>query len=620
MMNELIKQHSTGRFIAASVFSVCLVSVFSTGCTRSTPIADGGVPDGGSCLGLNEACAISPDNCCKTPDELVCDVGGTRKCVNCKPLNTECGDETMSSGCCQGSDPLTGAFCKWQFTDQKTRCTQCSNQGGGCITFNECCQSDNPDDKIMVCSRDTCRPQCKTNSDCRFDECRDSTGAYFCTCMSNGECVKTECASDSECGTRKCCFGLCKDDCGPSREQYGKFIILKVTGTAYEMGFQQGVLMRNELIEMMEWIEKDPDFSLMFPIAKLLGLIPIAEANSYQDIKDECRGLADGMNSSLMTYEKCLILNFGDVVSGFIDNGVPDKLSCSQAAATGKATKDGKLYHARVLDWDEVKPLLDYPTIIVRNPVDGIPHAYIGFPGNISPYMGINTEGLVIASNAAVPRDITQYSRTGRSNVQMLGQILKLSHNIDEARELIKNSIHMVTCIFEISDGKTGTASVFEMSAKCLGERKTGDAGVVYTTNMFVSPEAAGCDMLPWDPDDPLRYDRYTQLLAPGGVDCLGSPSSYYGEITPEIMISAMRDRQDPYDCSASPPDIFRNYKSIATNGCLFAVLFRPEDRMFWVAAGKIPVPRQEFVGFSLDKLLGIPGAKEVEPKEYPKD
>ena len=42
-------------------------------------------------------------------------------------------------------------------------------------------------------------------------------------------------------------------------------------------------------------------------------------------------------------------------------------------------------------------------------------------------------------------------------------------------------------------------------------------------------------------------------------------------------------------------------------------MVFVPEDRVFYLAAGSIPVPPKTFVGFHLDALLGLdPDARPV--------
>jgi hypothetical protein len=400
------------------------------------------------------------------------------------------------------------------------------------------------------------------------------------------------------------------------REQHGKLIVAWLEGTPYEMGFQHGRMMKDEIKSGMRWIENDPTFSLLFTLSRSMGLVPIAEENSYPDIKEECQGMVAGVNSPLFTYEKCILLNFGDVLLAFIENGIPAN-SCSQVVATGKATSDGRMYHSRLLDWDKIQYMLDYPTIFVRKPVDGIPHVIVGFPANLSPYTGMNAEGIAISSNAAGPHDKSQLARTGRSHVQMLGQILKHAHDMGEVRQIITSSKHMTVEIFGVSDGKGNAGSVFEMSAKCIGERKLDETGVVFVTNHFLSPEAKDCSDEGSD-SSRLRYARYQQLVPKDAKDWEGKPSSYYGDLGPETLLKVMRDRVNPYDGTVSSPDVFDNGKGIALNGAIFAVIFDPEKKWLWVSAGTIPVPSQAFAGFSLPRLLGAEGAQEVSPAEYP--
>jgi len=76
-----------------------------------------------------------------------------------------------------------------------------------------------------------------------------------------------------------------------------------------------------------------------------------------------------------------------------------------------------------------------------------------------------------------------------------------------------------------------------------------------------------------------------------------------------------MRDRVNPDDGSESPLGTFDDNKSIGSNGAIYSIVFDPGNLHFWVAAGKIPVPEQEFTGFSLGTLLNWPGAVPVEPE-----
>jgi hypothetical protein len=135
---------------------------------------------------------------------------------------------------------------------------------------------------------------------------------------------------------------------------------------------------------------------------------------------------------------------------------------------------------------------------------------------------------------------------------------------------------------------------------------------VLWATNHFVAPETKDLDADPASNSSLNRFERWRQLLSPD------SSETHYGQIDPEDMIAMMRDRVDPWTHEEYPADTFDNNRSIATNGALFEILYDPERLFFWVAAGKLPVPQQPFVGFSLGELLGLPDAAPVDPPVYP--
>ncbi|MFA6032430.1 MAG: C45 family peptidase [Myxococcota bacterium] len=412
-------------------------------------------------------------------------------------------------------------------------------------------------------------------------------------------------------------------------ETRGGFTVLFLEGTPYEMGFQQGTLMHEQLKAGMIWIKDDPTFKMMLDTCKSWGIDKIAREMSYPDIVEECRGLVAATKDVGWTLDSCLLLNFGDVVQEYILSGMPTSSTtttsfvprCSQFVTTGAAAKDGRLLHGRLLDWDKIEFILKYPTIIVRKPTGAIPHAYIGFPGNIAPYMGINAEGIVVASDMATPSSVAETGLVGRSHVQMMAEILKTSRSIDDVRAFFRQEQHMATCIVAVSDGKNKDASVWEMTKLVQAERRLDPSGVIYTTNHFVAPEAVGHDEPVTTADSTkLRFDRLAQLVPKDAKDWTGKVSSYYGSFDPEKMISVIRDRFDPYTGteSALSPEVFDNNKSIATNGNIFSVLFDPAAKMFWVAAGPtLPVPSNTFKGFSLDELLNGESGTKVNPAEY---
>ena len=189
----------------------------------------------------------------------------------------------------------------------------------------------------------------------------------------------------------------------------------------------------------------------------------------------------------------------------------------------------------------------------------------------------------------------------------MLGMLLAWADSLDAAATLVLGSDHMTVEQFGMADGTVGGAAAFEMTATAVGVREPQD-DVLWLTNHFVGDTTSGLDAEPAGASSLLRFDRLSQLAAPDGVD------TRYGEIEPEVLVEILRDRVNPYTFEESSVDDFDNDSSLATNGAIYQIVFSPEELVFWVAAGAIPVPQQPFVGFSVGELLGMDGAVAAEP------
>lgn len=383
------------------------------------------------------------------------------------------------------------------------------------------------------------------------------------------------------------------------------YTIVWLHGTPYEMGYQHGTLLRDKLREAAQFLLNDALFKILRDAAKIANMEELATANSYPWMLEECRGMVKAVADPNFQMFECLLVNFGDVAVEFLNHGMPDvddiAPGCSQVVAAGDATPDGALYHARVLDWFAVDFVVNNPVIFVRRPNDGIPHLFVGFPGNLSSYQGMNAEGVVVASNEVHPRDNTVHDLTGRSHVQMVVEILSHATTLDEARHIATTSNHMSLETLVVSDGKTRSAEVFEMAPGHVSVRPLED-GVVYATNHFVGAETSELDAEPAGDSTMIRWDRLTQLVS------RSTQESRFGDLGPQGLIELMRDRVNPWTGEESPEGTADDGSSLATNGALYQVVFAPESLSRWVAAGKVPVPGQPFVGFSLGELLEMDG------------
>lgn len=396
------------------------------------------------------------------------------------------------------------------------------------------------------------------------------------------------------------------------REDRGLIKVVWLAGTPYEMGYQHGQLLHNEIAELDKNV-----MPLLRMMGRGFGLSRLAGYRSYLDITEECRGLADATQDLGMTADACMVLAYGDVYQELFGYTLPNVLfwnGCSQFVAANDATPDGRLYHGSTVDNDN-KPI-DYivnnPVVFVRQPVGGLPHIFVTYPGVLWPNSGLNVAGISLGLDTAHPSGPDEMELRGRSNVQIMANILENATSFTEARTILETEPRVRANLIMLTDGRSRQAGVFEFTGKHLGVRELQNNGVLYTTNHFVLDEMYERQPLPISDSSKLRLIRYQQLLEPD------SASSVYGQIDAEAMVKILRDRVNPETMEASPLDVFDDNASPGGNGSLRQALYEPEALRFWIAAGPPPVPENPFVCFSLEELLVFPNAKPCEAPAIP--
>ncbi|MBE9182118.1 hypothetical protein IQ268_26480 [Oculatella sp. LEGE 06141] len=391
------------------------------------------------------------------------------------------------------------------------------------------------------------------------------------------------------------------------RADRGNVKVVWLQGTPYEMGYQHGTLLHDEIASMGAEAIRVLNFA-----GRGLGLARLARNRSYPGVLDECRGLAAATDDIGLTIDGCMSLAFGDVYQEFFTYVLPNFMfndGCAQFVAAGAATVDGRLYHGGTLDnnGEPIDYWLNNSTVFVRQPNDGIPYVSIVVPGMIWPNSGINAAGLSIALNTAHVVSAEELDLDGRSNVQLMSRILHEASSFEEASALMESETKMISNLITITDGNARRAGVFEFTGQNMAVRELDENGLVYVTNHFVSPEMEDKDREPTSASSLNRYNRLQQLLEPGAV------SSRYGDVDPAVAVEILRDRTNPNTLRPSPLDVYDDDASIGGNGSLRQMVFDPEKKLFWVAAGAVPVPENPFVCFSLDEMLGLPNAAPCE-------
>lgn len=393
----------------------------------------------------------------------------------------------------------------------------------------------------------------------------------------------------------------------PHREDRGNIKVVWLRGTPYEMGYQHGQLLHDEIASIG---------STVITAARLAGkglaLGRLASKRTYPALIEECRGLVDATQDLGMTMDACLVVAYADVFQEILGYTLPQELfwdGCNQFVAANNATVDGRLYHGSSVDNDKkpVPYVINNSVLFVRQPNQGLPHVFVGYPAAIWPNSGMNVAGITLGLDTAHPDTPDELSLQGRSNVQIMAKILETATSFDQARAIMETQPRVRANLIMITDGKSRQAGVFEFTGKSLGVRSLQENGVLYVTNHFVLPEMYEKQPLPIDPSSESRFERFKQLMEPD------QRSSYYGQFQPEVMAKILRDRVNPYTQQASPSELFDDDASPGGNGALRQAIYDPERLKLWIAAGQPPVPENPFVCFSLGELLQFPNAAPCE-------
>lgn len=276
--------------------------------------------------------------------------------------------------------------------------------------------------------------------------------------------------------------------------------ILYVNGSYYEMGYQHGFLLKDEVHEnmraMLDYIDDVSSYEAMLDIWN--------ETESYVPdcYIEEMQGIVDGAGVSFEVVAVCYMLVL------YID------MQCFTYAAWSNATIDGKLYHVRSLDFALIikdpltgKYIQENSLLIVRSPEDGLKSLVPSIAGGINFYQGVNEKQISIGVEVCWSSDETL---KGVPVVFKVQKILDTAETIGEAVEILTNN-NTLGWNFIVSDGSEKIAYAVEITANYTYVGMWNNSfededpfwqieDVVRRTNFFIDPELAFTQRDNYDP------------------------------------------------------------------------------------------------------------------------
>jgi hypothetical protein len=333
--------------------------------------------------------------------------------------------------------------------------------------------------------------------------------------------------------------------------------VLHLKGSPYEMGYQHGALLKEHVRQNLHnllQVRADVPLAEAGPLKVrprdlIRTIIEIQKEHVPEKYFEEMRGLAAGAEIDL---DDARMANF-----------IPELFHCSGFAIMGSATKDGTLYHGRVLDYAIDWGLQEHAVLIVAEPDGGIPFVNVTYAGFIGSVTGMNARHVSIGEMGGGGLGHWE----GVPMALLVREVLETAGDLDAAVDVFRNNPRTCQYFYVIADAKTNRAVGMEASWDKLDVVGAGNA------HPLLPKAVKDCALL-------SVGDRYEQLVR--------RAQEGHGTFTAETALRLM-DRP------------------VAMKSNLHNVLFEPKTTRLWVANAspdKKPAAEQRYYEFQLSELL----------------
>ena len=347
-------------------------------------------------------------------------------------------------------------------------------------------------------------------------------------------------------------------------EEVDGYRVLHLKGTAYDMGYQHGALLKEHIHENMHYLfevkAQEEKIKFLGMEVRPKDLIAKIAAHERKFIPErfmrELEGLAAGSGCEL---EDVVVANF-----------LPELFHCSGFAIMNSATRDGTLYHGRVLDYSIDWKLQEHAVLVVAEPEGRIPFVNVTYSGFIGSVTGMNAQHVSVGEMGG--RGLGHWDGVPMSF--LVRRVLEEAQTLDEAVAVFRDNPRTCEYYYVVADGDDNRA-----------------VGLAAHWNTFeiVEPGAA-----------------HPRLSEPTDDTVLLSAGSRYTELARRV-----REGKGTFDAASA---LRLMDCPVAAKSNLHSVLFEPRSTRLWVANASPdgqPAATQKYFQFQLTELL----AHEADPK-----
>ena len=330
--------------------------------------------------------------------------------------------------------------------------------------------------------------------------------------------------------------------------------VLFLKGSPAEMGRQHGLLLRNEVRHAMNRILYGVGVGSSFDRGNwFFGEIEAAQARVEPFCDSRYLEEMDAIAAAVGAHrQEARLANF-----------FPELFHCSGFSIFGRATKGGRMYHGRILDYMKGIGLEQNAVVIVHQPDDRrhawVNVSYAGFVGSVT---AMNEKHISIGEMGGGGYGMWD----GKPMAQLVREVMEKADTLDEAVEIMRKGPRTCEYYYVISDGRTRDA-----------------VGIAATPDTFevVKPGESHPRLPHAVPDAVLLSadERYEELAR--------RVKANHGNFDAESAIALMT-------------------RPVCMTSNIHSVLFAPDTLEFWVANADAtnPASHARFTHYDLKNLL----------------
>ncbi len=216
--------------------------------------------------------------------------------------------------------------------------------------------------------------------------------------------------------------------------------VLHLKGSPYEIGYAHGKALKAQIQRNVATYIDQPRPEEQERVTGFFQHLPQLLAHVPPRLHEEMQGLADGSGVPL---KKIQIMNL-----------FPEMFHCSGITVNGEATKDGSLYHVRVLDYAVGKQLQATAVLFDVEPDEGYRFINVGYAGFIGSVTGMNAQKVAIGEIGGQGYG----SWDGVPMAFLMREVLENAATLEEAKEILRSSKRTCEYYYVVSDGKSDTS------------------------------------------------------------------------------------------------------------------------------------------------------------------